>query len=106
MSRDAVVVRAVGDGAAVRLRVKPGARRTRLVGPHGGALKLEVTTAPEKGRANRAVERLLAERLGLPAAVVRIVAGETSQDKVVEVAVAAEELVRRLAAVGIEAATV
>ena len=45
-----------GDGG-VRLvvRVKPGGRATRLVGAHAGALKVEVTAAPERGKANAAV---------------------------------------------------
>lgn len=51
----------------------------------GEALKLRVRAAPEKGRANRAVERLLAAELGLPAGSVRVVGGHTGRDKVVEV---------------------
>ena len=38
---------------------------------------------PEKGAANRALERLLAERLGLPKSAVSVVAGATSRLKTV-----------------------
>ncbi len=76
----------VAGGTRMRLRVKPGARRTVIVGVHGGALKLSVAAQPEKGKANRAVVQLLAKTLGVPISAVTISAGDTSQDKVVEVA--------------------
>jgi len=69
----------------LRLRVKPGARRERLIGAHGGALKLEVAAPPERGKANGAVVALLARVLGVPRRDVAVVTGGTSQDKVVEV---------------------
>ena len=76
----------IAGGTRLRLRVKPGARKTAIVGVHGGALKIVVAAAPEKGRANRGVVKLLAEALGLPSSAVAITSGETSQDKVAEIA--------------------
>ena len=71
------------NGVRMRLRVKPGGRHQRLIGAYGGALKLEVSAAPEKGRANAAVIRLLSDALGLQRNQVEIVAGASSQDKIV-----------------------
>jgi len=86
-------------GCAVRVRVHPRARRDRIAGVHGDTLKLEVTTAPEGGAANRAVERLLAAALGVPARAVAVVVGATSRSKVVAVdGVAAAEAAALLAA--------
>ncbi len=76
----------VAGGTRLRLRVKPGARKTAIVGIHGGALKVSVAALPEKGKANRAVVKLLAEALGLPPSAVTITSGETSQDKAAEIA--------------------
>lgn len=76
----------VAGGTRLRLRVKPGARKTAIVGAHGGALKIAVAAAPERGKANRAVVRLLAAALGLPVSAVTIAAGTTSQDKIAEIA--------------------
>lgn len=102
---DAVLVVAVAAGVQLQLKVKPGGRADRLIGPHGGALKLEVRAAPERGRANDAVERLLAERLDLGRAEVTVVAGSTGRDKLVLLGgISAVELVRRLEAEGIAAA--
>ena len=68
----------------LRLRVAPGAARSEIVGRHGEAWKLRVSAAPDRGRANEAVLRLLADRLGVPQASLTVVAGHTSRDKVVE----------------------
>jgi uncharacterized protein (TIGR00251 family) len=77
--------------------VSPGARRSELVGRQGDAWKVRVAAAPERGRANAAVCTLLAERLGVPAATVRVVAGASSRRKVVEVdGLDAADLERRL----------
>ena len=70
----------------LRLRVVPGARRSRVVGRLGDAWKLHVHAAPERGRANDDVVALLAQTLGLTRSDIRVVAGLTSRDKVVELA--------------------
>lgn len=44
-----------------------------------------VTESPEAGKANAAVELLIAERLGIPRRDVRVIRGAKSRDKVVEV---------------------
>ena len=83
----------VAGGTRLRLRVKPGARKTAAVGVHGGALKVAVNAPPERGKANEAVVRWLAGVLDLPTSAIEIVSGTTSQDKTVVVALA-PELVR------------
>jgi uncharacterized protein YggU (UPF0235/DUF167 family) len=99
---DAVEIIQVKGGFDLRLRVKPGGRRDRLVGAHGGALKVEVRAAPERGRANLAVEQLLARELGLARSEVEITTGSASQDKRVRlVGCSAEGLVERLARSGV-----
>jgi uncharacterized protein len=80
------------------LRVSPGARSTALVGRHGEGWKVRVAAAPEDGKANKAVLRLLAERVGLPQARLRLVSGHAGRDKVVELAgIDEQETERRLA---------
>ena len=81
----------------LRIRVSPGARRTELVGRQGEAWKVRVAAPPERGRANDAVLKLLAERLRVRADELSLVAGASRRDKVVELrGLAAEEAVRRL----------
>jgi uncharacterized protein YggU (UPF0235/DUF167 family) len=69
----------------LQLRVSPGADRARVVGRHGGAWKVRVAAMPERGKANEAAERLLAEALGLSRRAVAIVSGHGARDKVVHV---------------------
>ena len=70
-------------GCRLRLRVRAGAKRDALEGEHAGALRVRVTTAPEKGKANRRVLELLAEALGVAPSALRLLSGETRPDKVV-----------------------
>ena len=65
------------------MRVAPGASREKIVGLHGDALKVLVREPPEKGRANEAVERLLAAALRVRRGDVAVVRGHASRDKVV-----------------------
>lgn len=87
-----------GDGARLRLRVSAGASRSRVLGSHGGALKLSVKAPPERGKANREVLALVAEVFKLSRSNVALVAGETSPDKVVRLPLAPGEAARRWAA--------
>jgi uncharacterized protein len=78
-------IRPAGQGCLLRVRAKPNAAASRIIGGYGGALKLSVKEAPERGRANEAVCRLLASLLGLPAGFVTLVSGGGSQDKTVRI---------------------
>ena len=84
------------EGTRLRLRVKPGSRKAGLLGVHDGALKVAVVTAPERGKANKSVMRLLARALDLAPAELELAAGLTSQDKVVLVPLPPAEVRRRL----------
>lgn len=88
------------DGRATLLAVKlvPGASRTRVAGIHGDSLRVSVTSAPEKGRANAALCELMASLLGVPARDVSVVRGTTSPSKTVRIdGLAPAEVLRRLA---------
>jgi uncharacterized protein (TIGR00251 family) len=88
----------------IRLRVTPGARSAAVVGRHGDAWKVRVASPAEKGRANAAVVRLLAETLGLPRSSVELVSGHGGREKIVELTgVGLDETERRLAAAGKDA---
>jgi len=73
-------------GAAIRLQVKvaAGASRDAIDGWLGDTLKVRVTAPPERGKANAAVERLLAQALGIPRSNAAVASGRTSTRKVVE----------------------
>ncbi|MCD6405365.1 MAG: DUF167 domain-containing protein [Planctomycetes bacterium] len=74
-----------GTAALFDVRVAPGASRTRIVGEYSGALKVAVSAAPEKGKANKALLAALAKALGAKKADITLVSGETSRTKRVAV---------------------
>ena len=77
----APAVRTVGEKYRLRVWVKPGSSRSRVDGLHGDSVKVRVTAPPERGKANRAVEKLLSGALGMRA---QVVSGHTSRRKEVE----------------------
>lgn len=78
-------IRASKDGASIELFVRPGAAKDAVAGVHGTGLRVKVKAPPVEGRANRAVEELFADLLGLPRAAVRVVTGESSRHKTIRV---------------------
>jgi uncharacterized protein len=78
-------IRAVMNGKGeLALRVVPGAKVERAA-IENGALKLWTRTAPEDGKATKAVLAQVADLLGVPVRDVVLVSGATSREKRVRV---------------------
>jgi uncharacterized protein (TIGR00251 family) len=69
----------------IAVRVQARAKRDEIAGARAGALLVRVTAPPVEGRANAAVCKLIAKRLGLPPSRVWVVHGGSRRDKLVEV---------------------
>ncbi len=69
------------DGVVLPVRAQPGARANVIRGLHAGALKVAVTQIAEKGKANKAIAKLLCKSLSLRRAQLTLISGETSADK-------------------------
>ena len=67
------------------IRVQPRAKRNSVEFSEDGAIRVRVTAPPDKGKANRAAIKLLADRLGAPISSLRIVRGHRSRNKVIQV---------------------
>jgi uncharacterized protein YggU (UPF0235/DUF167 family) len=80
----------------VRVKAKPGARVDRVAGLRGDGLLVEVRAAPERGRANEAIARVLAEALGLRTSAVVLKSGAASPVKVFVLPPEAVQALRRL----------
>jgi uncharacterized protein len=93
-----------GDGRAVAriaVRLTPRGGSDRVDGAADGVLRVRVSAPAVDGAANRALLRLLAEELGVARGAVRMVHGETSRTKVVEVdGVTAEAVAERWPGLG------
>jgi len=71
-------------GTEIAVRVTPKASRNRIVS-EPGALRVYVTTVPEGGKANAAVQKILAKAIGVPKSRLDLVRGHAARDKVFRV---------------------
>lgn len=71
-------------GHDIAVRVTPKASRNRIT-EEDGAIRVYVTVVPEDGKANAAVQKLLAKHLGIAKSRLTLVRGATSRDKVFRV---------------------
>jgi uncharacterized protein len=86
------------SSARISVRLRPRGRGDELLGFEEGVLRARVSAPPTDGRANRALCKLIAARVGVAPSRVAVVHGGKSRDKVVEVqSLGADELARRLA---------
>jgi hypothetical protein len=74
------------DGAAVfPVRVQPRASKDEIAGEMGGALKVRLRAPAVEDRANEALVEFLAQLLKTPKSAVRILSGDRSRTKRVEI---------------------
>jgi uncharacterized protein (TIGR00251 family) len=86
------------EGVVFTVKVVPGSSSpTRVCGLLDGMLKVKVSAAPEKGKANQALIKFLAEQLGVKKNAVSIVSGQTSPIKQIQVTgLSVEVLLKKL----------
>jgi len=88
------------DGLLLRVKAQPGARKNGVTGTHDGRLKVAVTQAAEKGKANAALQKVLAAALGLKKSQIELTAGPTSALKTFRLTgLDADELSKRINAI-------
>ena len=79
------------------VRAKPRASRSKVLGIREGVLDVSLAAPPVEGEANRELVETLARTLGVPKRDIRIVRGESSRAKLLEVrGVTADVLRERL----------
>ena len=67
------------------VKVAAGASHSAISGWHNQCLKVRLTTAPERGKANTALIALLSQALGLSKKSISIVRGQHSSLKTLEI---------------------
>ena len=81
------------DGIRIKVFVKPRAKKNAVVGIQGDAIKIQITSPPVEGAANRDLRKFLAKTLGISPSSVEILSGHTARHKTVRVVgVAPEEV--------------
>jgi uncharacterized protein len=71
--------------AQLRVRLTPRAHRDAIEGVRDGLVMARVRAPPVDGRANAALVKLLAKRLGVPPSRVELVRGQSAREKLVRV---------------------
>jgi hypothetical protein len=91
-------IRESEGGVNFAVRVQPRASRNEIAGEWQGAVRVRLTAPPVDDKANEELRRLLADRLNVPLAAVRIAHGQRSRSKHVEIRGVTAAQVRSLAA--------
>jgi uncharacterized protein (TIGR00251 family) len=91
-------IQEVDGGVVFTAKIVPGSNSpTRICGLLDGMLKVKVSAAPEKGKANRCLLKFLAKRLGVKKNAISITTGKTSPVKHVQVSgISADLLLKKL----------
>jgi uncharacterized protein (TIGR00251 family) len=69
----------------IKVKVKPGSSKNEVKKVDENFYEVRCTTIPEKGKANEKVIELLSEHLNTPKSKIRIVRGQSSREKEVEI---------------------
>ena len=78
-------IRQVDGGVLLGVKVIPGSSRTQLAGEYNGMLKVKLSAAPEKGRANQSLIEYIAEHLKVKKGNISIVSGATKPVKQLQI---------------------
>lgn len=78
------------DKQTITVKLNPGARQNKVMGWEEDlfgeqTLKVQVTTIPEKGKANKAMIALLSKHWKIPKSAITILRGQTNRIKILEV---------------------
>ena len=81
------------QGCTFTVKVVPGSSRHCVVGILGQALKVAVSSPPERGAANKALLKVLAKRFNIRPAKLRILSGHSQPRKLIMIiGLSAEQL--------------
>jgi hypothetical protein len=69
----------------IYVKVTPRAGKNEVVKISEGEYKVKITAPPEKGKANDAVVKLLAEYFDVPKSSVNIIGGKSTRVKLIEI---------------------
>jgi uncharacterized protein (TIGR00251 family) len=70
-----------GNTLALNIQVQPRASQIEIAGVHAGRLKVRLTAAPERGKANEQLLQFLAGEFGVPKTHVSLHAGASGRAK-------------------------
>jgi uncharacterized protein len=91
-----IIENIAADTVIFAVRVQPRASKDEIVGEIGGAIKIRLQAPALEGRANDALIEFLARLLKTPKGAVRILSGERSRVKRLEIRGVTKQRIERL----------
>jgi uncharacterized protein (TIGR00251 family) len=90
-------IQEIDEGVIFTAKIVPGSSQTAVCGLLDGMMKIKVSAAPEKGKANQCFIELLAKQLGVKKNAVSIISGKTNPIKRMQVlGISPETLLKKL----------
>lgn len=80
----------------IDVHVKPNSRANELIYDLSGTLKAKITSAPEAGKANEHLIKLLSAFFQVPQKNIQIIKGHKSSRKSVKIGLGDEEVMKKL----------
>ena len=87
----------IDGGVVFSAKIVAGSSKTAVAGMYEGMLKVKVSAAPEKGKANKCLLEFLAKQLGVKKNSISIISGQISPVKKIQVTgISAKTLLEKL----------
>jgi uncharacterized protein (TIGR00251 family) len=67
------------------VKVHPKSRKQEIIKINENSYKINVTSAPSRGKANEEVKKLISKFLNVPVSKVKIIRGQKSRNKIVTI---------------------
>ena len=77
----------------LKIKVKPSSNKNKIVKMGNGIFKIWIKSAPEKGKANKELQKYLKKITGIP---VKISTGLTSENKTIEFDIEEKDFIAKL----------
>lgn len=71
--------------STIKIKVIPNASKNKIVERDQDSMKVKITATPDKGKANKELIKFLAKELGINKSKIKIIKGEKSRDKIIEI---------------------
>lgn len=89
-------IKKTSNGVEVHLKIYPSSNETSVKGVKSRRLRVNVSSDPEKGRANRELIGLFSNKLGLERSLFKIIRGSKSRKKTLFVEGDSSELMEKM----------
>ena len=80
-----LTIQKINGGVVFAAKIVPGSSKTDVSGLFNGMLKIKISAAPEKGKANQCLLEFLAKKLGVKKKSINIISGQRSPVKQIQV---------------------